>query len=285
MGDYGRAMAFGIHVDPSAADLVEAHEVARRADAADLDLIGMQDHPYQRRFLETWLLMATLVGDTERIHVFPNVANLLLRGAAMIAKQAASLDVLSGGRFELALGAGSSGRRVAPGAARYAVPVRPSRPSKRRSGSSGSSGAMSARSASTGASMRCTTCIPAFRQFVRSGSGSVLLKPRMRRLTGRLADGWSISPPSAPPEQLPAMQRLIDEGAAAAGRQPNLPRSLDHLRRDAASSQPEGDRQSPGAGLLPPRRSRAGHHGPSRKGIGRPRPRSVPSVPRDTAFA
>jgi alkanesulfonate monooxygenase SsuD/methylene tetrahydromethanopterin reductase-like flavin-dependent oxidoreductase (luciferase family) len=107
MAAYGRALAFGINVDPSAAGRAEAQEVARRADAPGLDFIGIQDHPYQRRFLDTWVLMATLLAETERIHVFPNVANLPLRGAAMIAKQAASLDILSGGRFELALGAGT----------------------------------------------------------------------------------------------------------------------------------------------------------------------------------
>src|SRR5687767_507160 len=53
------------------------------------------------------VLMATLLAETERIHVFPNVAHLPLRGATMIAKQAVSLDILSGGRFELALGAGT----------------------------------------------------------------------------------------------------------------------------------------------------------------------------------
>jgi alkanesulfonate monooxygenase SsuD/methylene tetrahydromethanopterin reductase-like flavin-dependent oxidoreductase (luciferase family) len=99
MGDYGRALAFGINIDPNTAGRAEAYEVARRADVAGLDLIGIQDHPYQRRFLDTWMLMATLLAATEHIHIFPNVANVPLRGAAMIAKQAASLDVLSGGRF------------------------------------------------------------------------------------------------------------------------------------------------------------------------------------------
>jgi alkanesulfonate monooxygenase SsuD/methylene tetrahydromethanopterin reductase-like flavin-dependent oxidoreductase (luciferase family) len=51
--------------------------------------------------------MADLLARTERIRFFPDVANLPLRSPAMMAKQAASFDTLSGGRFELALGAGA----------------------------------------------------------------------------------------------------------------------------------------------------------------------------------
>ncbi len=107
MADHGRPIEFGISIIPAAAALDEARTLARRADAAGLDLIGIQDHPYQWRFPDTWALIAALLAETARIRFFPNVANLPLRGPAMIAKQAASLDVLSGGRFELGLGAGA----------------------------------------------------------------------------------------------------------------------------------------------------------------------------------
>src|SRR5688572_11123749 len=98
MGD--SLLAFAANVDPSAGSLADAHTIARRADELGLDLIGIQDHPYQWRFLDTWMLMATLLAETERVRVFPNVANLPLRGPVIIAKQAATLDVLSSGRFE-----------------------------------------------------------------------------------------------------------------------------------------------------------------------------------------
>ena len=105
--DYGRDLEFGLFLDPSAATLADARELAVVADESGLDHIGIQDHPYQRRHLDTWMLMADVLARTERIRVFPDVANLPLRGPAMIAKQAASLDVMSGGRFELGLGAGA----------------------------------------------------------------------------------------------------------------------------------------------------------------------------------
>jgi alkanesulfonate monooxygenase SsuD/methylene tetrahydromethanopterin reductase-like flavin-dependent oxidoreductase (luciferase family) len=104
---YGRPLEFGISIVPVSADADLARALARRADELGLDLVGIQDHPYQVRFLDTWALLADLLARTERIRFFPDVANLPLRGPAMIAKQAASLDVLSGGRFELGLGAGA----------------------------------------------------------------------------------------------------------------------------------------------------------------------------------
>jgi hypothetical protein len=104
---YGRPLAFGVSIVPASADLKLSRALARRADELGLDLIGIQDHPYQWRFLDTWSLIGDLLARTERIRLFPDVANLPLRGPAMIAKQAASLDVLSGGRFELGLGSGA----------------------------------------------------------------------------------------------------------------------------------------------------------------------------------
>jgi alkanesulfonate monooxygenase SsuD/methylene tetrahydromethanopterin reductase-like flavin-dependent oxidoreductase (luciferase family) len=45
-------------------------------------------------------------------------------------------------------------------------------------------------------------------------------KPRMLRLTGRFADGLIISSPYVPPEKVPEINALIDEGARQAGRDP-----------------------------------------------------------------
>ncbi|MFJ4686600.1 LLM class flavin-dependent oxidoreductase [Streptomyces sp. NPDC088789] len=53
-----------------------------------------------------------------------------------------------------------------------------------------------------------------------------VLGPRLQHLLGRKADGWCPSAAYAPPEQLPAMHRRIDEGAAEAGRDPREIRRL-----------------------------------------------------------
>ena len=51
----------------------------RAAEEGGIDLVGIQDHPYQARFLDTWFLIATLLAETRRLRFFPNVANLPLR--------------------------------------------------------------------------------------------------------------------------------------------------------------------------------------------------------------
>src|SRR3954454_10510906 len=108
MGNWASmAVRLGIFVVPDATDPARTVEQILVADQAGLDLVGVQDHPYQRRFFDTWTLLSYVAARTERIGLVPDVANLPLRGPAMLAKAAASLDVLSGGRVELGLGAGA----------------------------------------------------------------------------------------------------------------------------------------------------------------------------------
>jgi nicotinamidase-related amidase len=97
---------FGVSLPPTATSSAEHVRAAVAADEAGLDLIGVMDHPYHPRYLDTLSLIGMLLGRTERIHIFPDVANLPLRSPEMLAKAAASLDLLSGGRFELGLGSG-----------------------------------------------------------------------------------------------------------------------------------------------------------------------------------
>ena len=108
---HGRALPpvtveLGAFVTP-VADPEAVLEQVLAAERGGLELVGIQDHPYQRRFLDTFSLLAFLAARTERVRLFPAVANLPLRRPAMLAKAAVSIDVLSGGRFELGLGAGA----------------------------------------------------------------------------------------------------------------------------------------------------------------------------------
>ena len=100
-----RTLRFGYFLIPNAESPLLS--LAQDAERLGLDYVAVQDHPYQRRFVDTWSLLSMIAATTSRIGLFPDVANLPLRPPALMAKAAASIDVLSGGRFELGLGAGS----------------------------------------------------------------------------------------------------------------------------------------------------------------------------------
>jgi alkanesulfonate monooxygenase SsuD/methylene tetrahydromethanopterin reductase-like flavin-dependent oxidoreductase (luciferase family) len=104
MPDYHHPIKFGYFLIPNAEAPLLA--VAQEVERLGLDYVAVQDHPYQRRFVDTWALLSMIAATTSRIGLFPDVANLPLRPPAVMAKAAASIDLLSGGRFELGLGAG-----------------------------------------------------------------------------------------------------------------------------------------------------------------------------------
>lgn len=66
-----------------------------------------------------------ILGQTQRGRVFPTVANLGIRSPAMLAKAVASLDHLSGGRFELGLGTGGFREPIVEPPARYTDLLKP----------------------------------------------------------------------------------------------------------------------------------------------------------------
>jgi alkanesulfonate monooxygenase SsuD/methylene tetrahydromethanopterin reductase-like flavin-dependent oxidoreductase (luciferase family) len=220
MADYGRELAFGASVAPLADPPEFAKRVSVAADRAGLDLVGIQDHPYQRRFLDTWTLISTLVPVTEHIRFFPDVACLPLRSPAMLAKAAASLDVLSGGRVEMGLGAGAfwdaieamGGPRRSPGEAvrsvEEAIQVMRLVWSEERS------------VRFDGEIYTLKGLKPGPHPVHGIGIWVGARGPRMLGLIGRLADGWVPSMGWATPERLPEMHRRIDEGAARVGRDP-----------------------------------------------------------------
>jgi alkanesulfonate monooxygenase SsuD/methylene tetrahydromethanopterin reductase-like flavin-dependent oxidoreductase (luciferase family) len=238
MSDYGRRLEFGISVVPNASDIDAIRDIAVRADRAGLELLGIQDHPYQWRFLETWVLLADLLARTERIRVFPDVANLPLRLPAMIAKQAASLDLLSGGRFELGIGAGAfweaigaMGGRVRSG--REALEALEEAIAIIRAFWSGERTIRF-----EGRHYSVSGVHPGPRPAHPIGIWVGGYRPRMLNLVGRLADGWVPSLPYAPPEAIPAMQRRIDAGAAEAGREPASIRRAYNLMGEITAASP-----------------------------------------------
>lgn len=61
MADHDKNLEFGVSVVPLAEPPEFALRATRAAEEAGLDLVGIQDHPYQHRFLDAWSLVSTLV--------------------------------------------------------------------------------------------------------------------------------------------------------------------------------------------------------------------------------
>jgi alkanesulfonate monooxygenase SsuD/methylene tetrahydromethanopterin reductase-like flavin-dependent oxidoreductase (luciferase family) len=212
----------GIFVVPDATDPVSTVGQILAADETGLDFVGVQDHPYQRRFFDTWTLLSYLAGRTERVRFLPDVLNLPLRSPAVVAKSAASLDLLSGGRVELGLGAGAFWDAVeAMGGprrtAKESVDALEEALAIIRGFWSGE------RSVSfEGDHYRVKGMHPGPPPAHPVGIWLGAYGPRMLRLTGRLADGWlpSLGGHYLTPEDVPGRHAAIDEAARVAGRDP-----------------------------------------------------------------
>jgi alkanesulfonate monooxygenase SsuD/methylene tetrahydromethanopterin reductase-like flavin-dependent oxidoreductase (luciferase family) len=246
--DYGHDLLFGTFVTPTNHPVHQAVEQAVVADRAGLDLVTFQDHPYVARFHDTSTLLAYAAARTERIHLSANVTNLPLRPPAVLARAVATLDLLSGGRVELGIGAGAfwdgvagmGGPRLTPGESIEALEE-----------------AIAIIRGIWDTSDRAVLSVPGKHYDIHGakrgpapahpvGIWVGAYKPRILRLVGRVADGWLPSMQylqNGLPE-LTEMNRHIDEAASAAGRAPRDIRRLLNIGGQF-SSQGRGFLQGP----------------------------------------
>ncbi|MCS7478699.1 LLM class flavin-dependent oxidoreductase [Umezawaea endophytica] len=244
MTDYGHDLIFGTFVTPTARNASDVVDLAVLADRSGIDLVTFQDHPYQSSFLDTSTLLAFVAARTRNIRVAANVANLPLRPPAVLARASASLDVLSGGRFELGLGAGAfwnaieavGGRRLTPGqgvtALREAIEIiraiwdTDARGDVRHDGEF----------YRTDGAKRGPR--PAHPISIWVGA----YKPKMLALTGTHGDGWMPAIPNLPngAASYPDHNARIDEAAVAAGRSPSAIRRFGVLIGGGFGGTPRG---------------------------------------------
>jgi alkanesulfonate monooxygenase SsuD/methylene tetrahydromethanopterin reductase-like flavin-dependent oxidoreductase (luciferase family) len=238
MGDYGHELRFGSFIEPVNTAPAEVVALAQVSEQSGLDLVTFQDHPYQTAYLDTWTLLSYVAARTERVHLSGNVLNLPLRPPAMLARAAASLDLLSGGRFELGIGAGSfwdaieamGGRRLAPSEAVDAMSeaidvMRALWEVDRRERMKFEGDYYRVVGARRGPR-------PAHPIPIWLGA----LKPRMLRLIGAKADGWLPSLPYLKSvTALADSNTIIDESAIEHGRAPSEVRRLINISGEFAS--------------------------------------------------
>lgn len=106
-------MNFGIQIEPqfgySFNDIVNITNIALKTGFSTLwfsDHFMLDADATNRVLLDPWLLMAALTQVNKKVRVGSMVFCQSYRNPALTAKMAASLDVLSNGRFEFGIGAG-----------------------------------------------------------------------------------------------------------------------------------------------------------------------------------
>jgi hypothetical protein len=217
MPDYGHDLQFGIFPSPDATRAEQTLELAQLAEVTGLDLVSVQDHPYQAKHLDTWTLLSVIAARTTAVRVAPNVANLPLRPPVVLARSVATLDRLSNGRVELGLGAGAfwdaiaaaGGPRRSP---REAVDALIEAVEVIRA----VWGTGTVRHDGEHYPVHGLHAGPEPAHEVPIWLGAY--KPRMLRATADLADAWIPSMGYADPPALAALNAVIDERAEANGR-------------------------------------------------------------------
>ena len=220
MPDLGHELTFGLFLPNPASQAATVVRLAQIAEQQGLDLIGIQDHPYNPDLLDTWTLLSHLAAATHTIRLFPDVACVPLRPPAVLARSVASLDLLTDGRVELGLGAGyvldpiarMGGPTLSRGDAVTALEeaigvIRAMWTSEEPITRPGRFHALE--SAAPGP-------VPAHPVGIWIGS----YQPRMLSLTARLADGWLPSQAYAAPDETAVLNDRLDVLATEAGRTP-----------------------------------------------------------------
>jgi len=215
------APQFGVNIVTSAGDGADPVRDAKRAEELGFDFVSSSDHPgAPSPSHETWTMLTWIAASTSRIGIATRVLGVPFRPPALLAKMAATLDALSGGRLILGLGGGSGDDEFRS----YGLGL----PSPKEK-TDGLEDAVTI--------IRGLWSEPRFtHQGRRYSTEEAELEPKPSRripiwlgsyapralaVTGRLADGWIPSLGYATPDGVPGMRERILNAASKAGRDPD----------------------------------------------------------------
>jgi alkanesulfonate monooxygenase SsuD/methylene tetrahydromethanopterin reductase-like flavin-dependent oxidoreductase (luciferase family) len=227
MTDYGHKVTFGVMLGAQG-DPRDVVGLAELSESVGLDIVCLPDHPYWPERFETFTLLTAIAARTNSIRVMSNLANLPLRPPPMLARAAATLDMLTDGRFDLGIGTGAQqmwDSIVAEGGPR------------RSAGES---------IAALDEAIRIIRALwivgpdldfdgqhyrlngvtrgPVPKHAIGIWLGAY--QPRLLRLLGATADGWVFTSLFFPPEHIAKANQIIDAAARDAERSPSVVRRI-----------------------------------------------------------
>jgi alkanesulfonate monooxygenase SsuD/methylene tetrahydromethanopterin reductase-like flavin-dependent oxidoreductase (luciferase family) len=218
--------SYGVGVPAMAAPGDDPARFAQEAERLGYDFVSAADHPCGgNSSYETTTMLTWIAASTSQIKVASRVLAVPFRRPAMVAKLAASLDLLSGGRFILGLGAGYSDDEIT------ALGGPALSPAEKIDGLAEAIQVIRGAWTHSGYtqrgrhhSVRDLEMEPKPTRPIPVWLGA--FGPRALAVTGKLADGWIPSLGYMPVEEIPVMRRRIDAAAEAAGRRPDEIRGI-----------------------------------------------------------
>lgn len=209
-------------------------QLAEFSEIVGLDIVCLSDHPYWPERFETFILLTAIAARTRRIRVVSNLANLPLRPPPMLARTAATLDILTNGRFDLGIGTGAQqlwDSIVAEGGPRRSA----GRSIEALDEAIRIIRALWMQGPDLNFDGRHYRLNGVARGPVPKHTISIWLgayQARLLRLLGAAADGWVSTSLFLPPEHIAKANQIIDAAARDADRSPSAVRRIYNVAGD-----------------------------------------------------
>jgi len=203
--NYGHPIRFAVEIHAGAEAPGPGVALAEQAAELGYDVVAFADRSDDGG-VDAWTIASWAVARTSRVEVAATRLEMTMRPASVVARAAASLQLLSGGRAALVLGAGSAADEVAVAEEAVAV-IRSLWDTTHRSRVSQSGTHHRLAGAEPGPALERE--VPVW--LTGSGAG-------VAALAGRVADGWMVDLDEVGVDGFAELTMVLDRAAAEAGR-------------------------------------------------------------------